>query len=160
LPLTPADPIEEPVDLDAILHNEQSSTELPNVGTLPYQQIDQSVRETSNFEQSIDSISFNLPSQQTRHTDQIFKENVRSQISTSEGHLNERRFSPQNNSRMELDALKYPDAENNIHAPQSQASSWNGSRLSGGLNLESGRERGIDMNRSKELSSRMRYKYY
>lgn len=85
---------------------------------------------------------------------------MRPQVSTPEGHLNERRLSPQGNTGAVLDSLNYLDAAQNIYAPESQISSWNSSRMGGGSNQESGKERDTELNRSKELSSRMRYKYY
>ncbi|KAH8749469.1 hypothetical protein BGZ57DRAFT_915007 [Hyaloscypha finlandica] len=144
---------EEQPDLNMLFRNEEP-LDLPNAG-IQYQQQERPLPEAPHCYQSPVAISFGLAGQHTVHD---FQENFRPGI-TAPGELTSDRGVPSSHNTR-IQPLGHPDTTYDLSSIQGQVGNWTSASAGGGLNPEGARVVGAKTNRSKELSSRMRYKYY
>lgn len=116
--------------MEETLHNEQVGVDIPGTRNFHFGPLEQPLPATSNYEGSHDTVTYSLQSQDT---DQILQEVSQPQI-LPPGH--------------QLNAQGLPDRH------------WYSALDGKELNVGDASEIRSEMNRSKELSSRMRYKYY
>jgi hypothetical protein len=128
--------------------------DLPNAG-IQYQQQERPLSEAPHCHQSPVAISFGLVGQ---HTIDDFQENFRPEITAPEEITSDLGVSSSHNTRIQ--PLGYPDTTYDLSSVQGQVGNSTSASAGGGLNPEGATVAGAEMNRSKELSSRMRYKYY
>lgn len=136
-----------------IFRNEES-TNFHNAGIqFPQQEVPTS--ELSHYQQSQGRVSFGLTIQ---HSVQDSHRDFQPGITGPGEPLSVRGISPPHSARAQL--LGYPDSAYDSSPLQGLARNWNGALEGERLNPESTGVAGTEINRSKELSSRMRYKYY
>jgi hypothetical protein len=131
-----------------MLFRNEEPLDLPNAG-IQYQQQERPLSEAPHCHQSPVAISFGLAGQHTVHD---FQGNFGPEITSDRG------VPSSHNTRIQ--PLGYPDTTNDLSSIQGQIGNWTSDSAGGGLNPEGATVAGAETNRSKELSSRMRYKYY
>ena len=137
-----------------MLFRNEEPLDLPNAG-IQYQQQERPLPEAPHCYQSPVAISFGLAGQPTVHD---FQENFRPGI-TAPGELSSDRGIPSSHNTR-IQPLRHPDTTYDLSSIQGQVGNWTSASAGGGLTPEGARVVGAETNRSKELSSRMRYKYY
>jgi hypothetical protein len=147
------DVMEDRTDLDVIFHN-QEPTGHPNAGN-QYHQGERQISEAPDYQQPLGTVSFDLAS---HHTAPQSQENFQQESMALGGQSGDVGMPPQHNAEMQ--ALGYSDPTYDIVPLQSPVRNWNDASEGGGVSLSNARRTGDETNRSKELSSRMRYKYY
>jgi hypothetical protein len=145
--------MEERTNLDVIFHN-QEPTRLPNAVNR-YQQGERQISEAPQYQQLLGTVSFDLAS---HHTAPQFQEDFQ-QESTALGEQS-RDVGMHSQHNVGTQAPGYSDLADERVSLQSPVRNWNGASEGGGVSLKNVRGSGAETNRSKELSSRMRYKYY
>jgi hypothetical protein len=135
--------------MDETLHNEQVGVDIPGTRNFHFEPLEQPLPPTSQYEQSYNTVSFSLQSQDT---DQNFQEVSQPQISRPEHQLTAQGLVTQHDNGRDL--MRYQDS---LESPTRH---WQSTLNGKNLNMGVASETRSELSRSKELSSRMRYKYY
>jgi hypothetical protein len=141
--------------MDETLHNEQVGVDIPGTRNFHFEPVGQPLPPTSQYERSLDTVSFSLQSQDT---DQNFQEVSQPQISPPEHQLTAQGLVTQHDNGGDL--MRYQDATFDTYSLESPTRHWKSTLNGKNLNMGVASETRSELSRSKELSSRMRYKYY
>lgn len=141
--------------MDETLNNEQVSANIPSTRNFHFGSLEQPLPPTSHYERSRDTVSFSVQSQDR---DPDFQEISQPQIPSTGHQLNAQSLSTQHDNGADL--TRYQDTTLDIDPLESPTRHWSSTLDGKNLNMGVASETRFELGRSKELSSRMRYKYY
>jgi hypothetical protein len=141
--------------MDGTFNNEQVSVDIPGTRNFHFEPLEQSLSPTSHYERSRDTVSFSLQSQ---GRDQDLRGISQPYINPTGHQLNAHGLSTQHENGADL--MRYEDATFDIDSLESSSRHWKSTLDGRNLNMGVASETRSELSRSKELSSRMKYKYY